>query len=125
MAANKTTQADTGHVDIDLDALIAQKAEARGDAGDVVAFRFKGERWTYRDPELLTDDEKEELREITFDVDIAEWYMGADQYDRFVEVGGNSSIFWMAFKKHQADVRDEMQGNPTQSNRSSRRSRRR
>ena len=119
------TNTDPGHIDVDLDALIAQKAEARKDSGDVVSFQFKGERWTYRDPELLTDEEKEELRELTFDVDVADWYMGSEQYDRFAEAGGNSSIFWLAFKQHQADVRDEVQGNPTQSNRSSRRARKR
>lgn len=119
---NTTVNAD---VDVDLDAIIAQKAEARGDDGRSVAFRFKGEVWTFRDPETLTDEEKDELADINYDVDIAAWYMGDDQYDRFAAVGGGSSLFFMAFKNHQKKIRDELNGNPTRSNRSSRRSRKR
>ncbi|WP_411815489.1 hypothetical protein [Gordonia sp. SND2] len=126
MATAKTpATADNGVIDVDLDALLDQRAEARGDEGDVVAFQYQGQRWTYRDPETLTDDEKYELNRLTFDVDVAEWYMGPEQYDRFVEAGGDSSKFWIAFKKHQADIRDELGGNPTRSNRSSRRRRKR
>lgn len=108
-------------VDIDLDALIEQKAEARGDDGRSVSFTFKGQRWTFLDPLMLTDEEKDELGEIDYDPDVAAWYMGGDQYDRFLEVGGNSSMFFQAFGAYQRKAIAENQGNPTRSNRSSRR----
>lgn len=118
--------------DIDLDQLIASRAEARGDDGRTVAFRFKGAEWRFRDPLMLNDDEKDDLTKLDFDPDIACWYMGAvlnadgmleggEEFDKFVEAGGNSSIFFLAFRQHMKDQQAEVQGNPTQPNRSSRR----
>lgn len=120
-----STKNPTPNVDIDLDEIIAQKADARGDDGRTVTFRFKGDTWTFLDPQTLTDDEKEELQDIDFDVDVAAWYMGDDQYDRFVAAGGSSSIFFQAFRAHQKKITEELAGRPTRPNRSSRRARKR
>lgn len=122
--------------DFDLEKLIAQKAEARGDDGKHVSFDFAGREWTFRDPLMLDDDEKLELNGIEGDEFIAAWYMGDDQYDDFtaatakitlkdgrvLEYTGNSSIFFQVFREYmrKAQAVDE-QGNGSRPNRSSRR----
>lgn len=107
--------------DIDLDKLLAQRAEARGDDGKTIAFKFKDQEWTFLDPLMLSDDEKDELADVEHDVDIASWYMGDDQYDKFVAAGGNSSLFFHAFRAHMQSAQAEIEGKPTRPNRSSRR----
>lgn len=108
--------------DIDLDKLIAQRAEARGDDGRSTSFMFKEREWTFRDPLMLDDDEKDELADLEHDIDIAAWYMGDDQYDEFCTAGGNSSMFFLAFREHMKSQQAESEGKPTRPNRSSRRS---
>ncbi|GAC71032.1 hypothetical protein [Gordonia soli] len=110
--------------DIDLNKLIAQRADARGDDGKSTSFIFgePPQEWTFRDPLMLDDDEKDDLNDLKFDVDIAAWYMGDDQFDKFVEAGGNSSIFFLAFREHmKREQATDQNGNPTRPNRSSRR----
>lgn len=127
--------------DIDLDKIIAQREEARatnGDAteyifefgdeeprikgeGEVFSFRFVGRDWVVIDPQFLGDDEKDWLRDIDDDVDIAIWYMGETQYDEFVEAGGSSSIFFQGFRAYTKELQDDVSGKPTRPNRSSRR----
>ena len=51
--------------------------------------------------------------------------MGAEQYDAFLEVGGTSNLFFMVFTQYMNESRDEVGGNPTRGNRSSRRAARR
>lgn len=108
--------------DIDLDAILQQRAEARGDEGFTFSFKAYGKEWTAKDPMLLTDDEKDELAEMTYDVDMAAFFMGDEQYDAFVAAGGQSSHFVVALteyqRKQQAGGSD---GRPTRPNRSSRR----
>jgi hypothetical protein len=121
--------------DIDLEKLIDQRAEARGDLGYTVSFEWGGKTFTFRDPLMLDDDEKDDLAEIEHDVDVAAWYMGDDQYDDFVEtvahiprddgtfldIHGSSSVFFEAFRAHMREAQAENEGNPTRRNRSSRR----
>lgn len=108
--------------DIDLDKIIAQRSEARGDDGRRFTFSYKDQMWTSLDPMMLTDDEKDDLDEVgDLDVDIAAWYMGDEQFDKFVEVGGNSSMFFFALKEFMKTQKDDIEGKPTRPNRSSRR----
>lgn len=129
--------------DIDLDKYLAQREEARakdgakthkfdfGDGednqvfekgeGDVFTFRFNARDWVVRDPQFLTDPEKEQLEPLSADVDVAAWYMGETQYDEFLAAGGESWMFNQAFTDYGKKIRDDLQGNPTRRNRSSRR----
>lgn len=129
--------------DINLDAIIAQREEARAEAGatlilftyedqtfektegDTWTFRFLDRDWVARHPQYLLDAEKDQLSPITFDADVAAWYLGEDRYDEFVEAGGESWMFLQAFTDFQKKVRNSIEGNPTRQNRSSRRAQRR
>lgn len=110
--------------DIDLDAILAKRAEVRGDDGTRFSFSFAGTEWNARDPQLLSDDEKDELAADVgeSDIDVAAWFMGNDQYDTFLEAGGSSSIYFQAMRAYMDKVQGEIEGKPTQPNRSSRRS---
>ncbi|GAA4809627.1 hypothetical protein [Tomitella cavernea] len=124
---------------INVEELYAQRAEATGVDGDRIPFDFAGRTWTFRDPQTLTDEEKEEISEIDFDPDMAAWYMGDDQYAEFVaatatidgadgkqrEIQGGSGIFLLAFQEHMSRVRDAVETRPTRASTSSRRRRRR
>lgn len=137
--------------DVDLDAIVRQRAEARaGDdvqtydfdwtteneageeersvftktEGDTFTFRFNGKVWHVRDPQFLLDEEKAELDPITYDTDVAAWYLGETRYDQFLSEGGESWMFLQAFSKYQKKVQDEVGGNPTRQSRSSRKIRR-
>ncbi|AOE44365.1 tail assembly chaperone [Gordonia phage Ghobes] len=130
-------------VDVDLDALLAQREEARANGsvtvhqftfdgetvekteGDTFSFKVFGKTWVCRDPQYLTDDEKDQLSPLQFDSDVAAWYLGEEQYDQFTAAGGESWLFLRAFADYQKKVRDENQGNPTRLNRSSRRAQKR
>ena len=129
--------------DIDLDLIIKQREEARtsGDVelftfdydeievikteGDTFSFQYKDRKWVVRDPQFLTDEEKDQLAPLQFDADVAAWYLGETQYDEFLEQGGESWMFLKAFTEYQKKVQDEAQGNPTRPNRLSRRAQKR
>lgn len=110
--------------DIDLDQILEKRAEARGDEGNTFTFTFKGQEFTARDPQMLSDEEKEELDELgDNDIDVAEWFLcGPEKYDAFLAVGGSSSIFFRAMKAYTDKVTDELEGKPTRPNRLQRRS---
>lgn len=107
--------------DIDLDAILDQRAEARNDAGYTFQFKAYGKEWTALDPMLLTDEQKEELSSIDFDIDMAEFFMGSDQLDQFLAAGGQSSHFVLALTEYQRKQTGQNSGRPTRPNRSSRR----
>lgn len=125
--------------DIDLDAIVAQREEARAQEGatlipfefdgetyektegDTFTFNFKKVTYYVRDPRFLLDDEKVQLEPIMGDIDITCWYLGEAQFDKFIEAGGESWMFLKAFEAFRESVKDEVSGRPTQSNRSSRR----
>lgn len=100
-------------IDIDMDALLAQREEATGSA-DTFAFTFKGERWTAKDPIMADDDWKDELAELSSDVEVAMHYLGEDQYEKFLEAGGRNGVVLLAVQQYmrtqQAQDRD---GRPT------------
>lgn len=111
-----------------LDALLAQRTEARGGGdGKRVYFAFAGKDWSFLDPQFMSDEEKLDLdkvsREEGFnDIDLAAWYMGEEQYDQFVQAGGNSSAFFVVFAEHRGRTQEALaSGKPMTSNRYSRR----
>lgn len=110
---------------LNLDELLKQREEATGAEKGMVPFDYQGKTFTFRDPILLDDDELDELSDLQDGPDIAEFYMGAEQYDQFLEVGGTSNLFFMVFTQYMNESRDEVGGNPTRGNRSSRRAARR
>lgn len=107
----------------DLDTLIAQKEEATGIKGGRVSFNFKGDTFTFRDPVFLNDDEVAELDDLSeYGPDICAFYMGDDEYDRFITAGGTSNLWGLVFNEHmKASQAVNDAGNPTRSNRSQRR----
>ena len=126
--------------DIDLDAIIAQREEARAKEGaklipfefdgqkyektegDTFSFMFNGVEWFVRDPRFLTDDEKDQMEDgVNGDIDVTCWYLGEEQFDKFMSKGGESWMFLKAFSEFQEKLRDETAGKPTQRNRYSRR----
>lgn len=107
--------------DIDLDSILSQRSEARGDDGYSFSFTAYGQEWTAKDPMLLTDDEKDALEGCDFDIDIAEFFLGTEQFDKFINAGGQSSHFILALTEYQKTRTGEAQGRPTRPNRSSRR----
>lgn len=121
---------------INLNELIEQRAEATGVAGDRATFEFGGKTFSFRDPMMLSDDEKDELALLNYDADVAEWYMGEEEYDEFITTeaeftgpdgkkfkkSGSSSFFVLALQEYVRTARDvDAEGNPMMPNRSSRR----
>ncbi|WP_263251636.1 hypothetical protein [Saccharopolyspora rosea] len=99
--------------DIDMDALLAQREEATGSA-DTFAFTFAGQRWFAKDPIMADDDWKTELAELASDVEVAEHYLGAEQYERFVEAGGRNGVVLLAVREYTKRLQDEdAHGRPT------------
>lgn len=120
----------------DLNALLKQRAEATGVAGDRVPFEFGGKKFSFRDPLMLTDEDKDELVDLEYDTDIAVFYMGDDEYDKFVsttakieledgetmEVQGSSGLFMLQFREYVKSQQDvDGNGRPLPRNRSQRR----
>lgn len=118
-----TTKKNTPHAVYDLDALIAQREEATGVKDGRVSFTFKGEVYTFRDPIFLNDDDLDDLNQVEmYGPDQCAWYMGDDEYDRFIAAGGSSNIWGIVFQKHLETIEGvDAAGNPSRSNRSQRR----
>lgn len=91
---------------IDLDAIIAQREEATGIEDGRVPFTFKGETYTFRDPNLVSDEELGELVDVDFGPDLCVFYMGEEEYLRFVDAGGNSNIWALALNAYVEKVQD-------------------
>lgn len=121
---------------INLSEIIEQRAEATGVDGDRVPFEFGGKTFTFKDPMMLSEDDKDELEMIDHDVDVVEWYMGEEQFDEFlatevviampdgrkIKKTGSTNFFFLAFAEHMKSVAAvDAEGNPTMRNRSSRR----
>lgn len=118
-----TTKKNTPNAVYDLDALIAQREEATGVKDGRVSFTFKGEVYTFRDPAFVSDDDAEELADLPqYGPDVCAWYMGDDEYDKFVAAGGSSNLWGLVFNDHMEKSQGvDAAGNPTRSNRSQRR----
>ncbi|MER7014562.1 hypothetical protein ABT324_24320 [Saccharopolyspora sp. NPDC000359] len=110
---------------IDMDALLAQREEATG-SPDTFAFTFKGEQWEAKCPIMADDEWKDELRELSHDIDVAEHYLGVEQYQRFTATGGRAGVVLLAVREYMRTQQDQDgQGRPTQRSTSSARRRKR
>ncbi|WP_151530528.1 MULTISPECIES: hypothetical protein [Corynebacterium] len=81
---------------IDLDAILAQRAEATGVEEGRIPFTFKGETFTFRDPVLLDDEDQEELEYIVDSEslsEVAEFWLGEKEWERFRAAGGTAPMF--------------------------------
>ena len=114
---------------LNLNEILAKRAEATGGDGTQVEFEYTDEKgvkhdFTFRDPQMLSDDEKIELEELgNNDIDVAEWFLGGpENYDAFLAAGGSSSAFFQLMREYSNEVTAEVDGNPTRPNRSARRS---
>lgn len=108
---------------IDLDALMEQRKEATGVEGNRVPFTFKGETFSFKDPFFLTDEELDEMAELPeFGPDVCAWFMGEEEYDRFITAGGSSNLWAMVMAEHRKNGKDvDSQGKRSRWNRSQRR----
>lgn len=111
---------------IDLDAILAQRAEATGADEGRIPFTFKGETFTFRDPMTLTDEDQDELENIVEDEgrlsDIAVFWMGDDEWERFEAAGGTAVMFRLIVEENaRREQAVDAAGNPTRRNRSQRR----
>lgn len=110
---------------INLDELLAKRAEATGAEEGRIPFEFAGQSFSFRDPFLVEGDDQDELEELSDLADgelLAEFWMGADEFARFVEAGGTANMFALVVRENaQRTSGVDADGRPTRSNRSSRR----
>lgn len=110
---------------INLDELLAQRAEAIGATEGRVPFEFKGETFTFKDPIALSQEDQDELEELVDEGDgdlIAEFWFGEEEYQRFIEAGGTVKLFELVVRENARLTSGvDADGRPTRSNRSSRR----
>lgn len=119
---------------LNLTELLAQRAEATGvDEGrapfdfEAVAGPHKGELLTFtvRDSMFFSDEDYDELNDISEDnniEDVAAFWMGDDEWDRFVEAGGTPRmIVLIVQRKAELEQEQDANGRPTRRNRSQRR----
>lgn len=119
---------------LNLTELLAQRAEATGVEEGRAPFDFvatdgpnKGETLTFtvRDSMFLDDEDYDELNEISEEnkiEDIAAFWMGDDEWDRFVEAGGTPRMI-MLIVQRKAEIEQEVdsKGKASRRNRSQRR----
>lgn len=100
-------------MDIDMDAVLAQREDATGTAGDSFTFTYKAQQWICKDPLLAEDAWKSDLRECVTDVDVAIHHLGEEQYEKFVDAGGKSGVVVLAIREQMNSLTAESQGRPT------------
>lgn len=110
---------------INLDELLAQRAEATGAEEGRIPFEFAGQTFTFRDPFLVDGEDQDELEELSELGDgelLAEFWMGDDEFARFCDAGGNANFFALVVRENAKRTTEvDAEGLPTRSNRSSRR----
>lgn len=110
---------------INLNEIMAQRAEATGASEGRIPFDFNGETFSFRDPITLDDDARDELEKLSADADgddLAEFWMGIEEYDRFCAHGGNAMMFMLVMQDNARRTSGvDANGRPFGSNRSSRR----
>lgn len=109
-------------IDINLDAILAKREESTG-SKDNFTFEFAGKTWTAKDPIVADDEWKDELGELSGDVEVAEHYLGFDQYDEFLAAGGRAGYVLLAVKEFMRNAVDESEQGPTRRSTSSARRR--
>lgn len=112
--------------DYDLAAIVDQRRDALGHAGDEITFVHEGEVFSMPHPLFADDEWKDGLADVDSDVEFGEYVLGEEQYARFRELGGRSSHLAILVQKIQTDARDvDAQDRPTRFSTSSRAQRRR
>ncbi|WP_370944005.1 hypothetical protein AB5J62_33530 [Amycolatopsis sp. cg5] len=110
---------------IDMDAILAQREEATGSA-DTFSFTFKGQEWVCQDPITASDEWKDGLLDLDNDIEVAEYYLGEDQYAKFVKAGGRAGYVILAINQYMQQMRQENEeGRPTRRRTSSAKRRKR
>ncbi|MFC7450553.1 hypothetical protein [Rhodococcus daqingensis] len=105
-------------LDIDLDAILAKREEVTG-SKDRFTFTFAGQTWSAIDPIVADDDWKDELAECESDPDVAEHYLGTEQYEQFLAAGGRAGYLVLAVRQFMEEATAETDAGPTRSSRSS------
>lgn len=119
--------AEAGPNEIDLDAVIAQRAEALGISdGETFSFVFKGHRFRMPHPLFAPDEWTEELAGMSENEEVGVHMLGEDEFARYRELGGKASqlSFVMQEAARKSTEVDDL-GKPTPPSRSSRRAQRR
>ncbi len=98
---------------IDMDAVLAQREDATGAAGDTFAFTYKDQEWSCKDPLMADDDWKASLRDCVTDVDVAIHHLGEEQYEKFIDAGGRSGVVVLAIREQMNTLTAESGGRPT------------
>ncbi|MFC5992951.1 hypothetical protein ACFQE5_01850 [Pseudonocardia hispaniensis] len=117
--------------DIDYDAILAQQQEATGNSElGKTTFKFADQVWSIPHPLLADDEWKAGLQDLrddgAGDVEVAEYHMGAEQWERFKAAGGRSGIVFDVFRRAaQQMVALDGEGRPTRRSTSSARRRKR
>lgn len=110
---------------INLDEILAQRAEATGATEGRVPFEFKGETFTFKDPIALSQEEQDDIDDAAETNDgeiIARAWMGDKEYERFAAAGGTGMMFMLVIKRNaELTAGVDADGRPTRSNRSQRR----
>ncbi len=108
-----------------MDAILAQREEATGSA-DHFTFTFKAQEWSCTDPITAEDDWKDGLLDMQTDVEVAEYYLGEDQYATFVAAGGRAGYVILAINQYMQKMKqDNEDGRPTRRSTSSAKRRKR
>jgi hypothetical protein len=124
--ADATPAEATVRPSVDLDAILAQRAEATGGEFDTVAFRFHEQTWTCKHPLLADDEWKRGLDDLEDNEDVAAYYLGAEQYERFCEAGGRAGFVILVLREIGRDLTDVApNGRPTRRSTSSAKHRKR
>jgi len=108
----------------DLSAMVKQREEALGHAGDRLLFTFEGEQFEIPHPAFLTDEEQERIGAAVTNDETGVAYFGEEQWDKFQDLGGRAGHLLMLIRQSAQDFNSvDDAGNPTQSLTSSRRTR--
>lgn len=111
--------------DINLNEILAQRAEATGIVEGRVPFEFNDKTYTIRDNMTLDDDDQAELDDIVDNgtlSDVAIFWMGETEWEKFEKAGGTASMVGLiAAEKARREQALDSKGNPTRPNRSQRR----
>lgn len=110
---------------INLNEIMAQRAEATGASEGRIPFDFNDQTFSFRDPVTLSEEERDEIEQLAEESngeDVAEFWMGEEEYDRFCEAGGTAMMFFLVIRENeQRTAGVDANGRPFGSNRSSRR----
>ncbi|QOV99505.1 hypothetical protein [Rhodococcus pyridinivorans] len=115
---------------VDLDAILAKRQETVGSRDRFPAAAY-GQTWWVMDPKLADDEWLDDLEDLSDEgagpIELAEHYLGAEQWKKFKEAGGRASDVLAIidqYMEYQAALDDD-EGKAGRSSRSSTRAQRR